>query len=175
MSRDSKLEKMGTQQHRHRRTKRGISLIEMLMAIVCLGMLSMAVLSVLTASHKVTRQAEARQIAMSVARQQLESLRQTQPENRRPAVDRPFAVPAEALAQFPGGARGIQMTGLYTVARSSDRIHQISVRVRWKNETSTNFEPKSEVVLSAFATSAGDGSLGRTGTDTLDYFEPPAP
>lgn len=123
-----------------KRTRKGFTLLEVLVSIFLLSMGFLVTMSTLLLSQRFSRQGYARSAAYSIARQQLESLMTRTGNNLTNVNNQAFPIPAGAAAQFPGGANGIDIQGSYTIANANPAgtLKKIEVHVRWRNAASTN-------------------------------------
>lgn len=155
-----------------------MTLVEVMLGIFMIALLSLAVLGLMTASEKVNRQAEARSIALSAARQQLEAIAGQNPLNRRPVTDQAFTIPdsVQALLREAGVDK---LSGEYTVrnVNGNAELQQIEVRVFWGNYSSPNRRttPISQVRLSRLVASEMNTTWRNTGNRETDVFVDPPP
>lgn len=127
-------------------------MLEVMVGLFIFAFAAMGALASLLYSHRVQKQNEVRSVAVSLARQQLESLLAKSPQNRPAVTDRAFAISDEMKSQFPNGAEGIDLNGRYTVT-DVGQIQQVSVQIRWRLMTSSGLKSKapwSEVNLTSF-------------------------
>ena len=124
---------------------RGFGLVDGLVGIFCVLMGTLTVLSLGAMSSKVTRQAEARGVALAAARRQIETLASVSTTNRPGGPEARFDIPGDLAAAFTGPVEGLFSV---TDVPSSDGLQQLLVRVRWRNRTAGGgLAPWSEVVL----------------------------
>ena len=164
-----------------RKKVRGFSLLESLVSLFIMVLSALTVFAVGSLASKVGRQGEARSVAMSIARQQIETLLEVSQANRKIVTNKTFTIPSDLINQFPNGTTA-GLRGTYTIEAlgGSKNLEQITVTVKWRNSTGhAGSEPLSMVTLSKIAASSVD--LGDTWHDGINeedegqlfYIEPP--
>jgi type II secretory pathway pseudopilin PulG len=141
--------------------RKGISALEMIVGVFILAFAALSTVSALLMGHRMQRQSEVKSVALSLARQQLETLLAKSPSNRPPVTSRGFNIPPSVLAQFPSGTQGIEFSGNYTVTEDTvNSTQQIAVKVRWRNAMRIEGQSTewSEVNLTSVAAGVSDSA-----------------
>lgn len=157
--------------------QRGITIVESLIAIICLVLMTIAVLGMMTLSDRVSRQSQARQAATAAARQQLDALRARGQNGRLVTQSVAFPIPQTVYDQFTG-VKADQMAGTYSVepVDGSSNLSRIVVRVNWGSlSKAPGGGSKSEIVLYALVSNRNDGAVGPSGNTIEDVFTAPPP
>lgn len=166
-----------------KRKCRGLTLVEMVISIFTLAIITLTVLGIMTLTDKVGRQAEARNAAMAVARNQLELIRSRGNSAQLSISNAPFTIPSTVLAQFPS-AQTMKMTGSYSVepVAGANHLKRVTIVVNWgslskyaKSGTVSPNSKKSSVVLAAYVVANEAASWGPGGTTVSELFVPPPP
>lgn len=156
----------------------GFSLLEVMiaMALVLLAVLGLS--GMMALSGKMSRQSEARQIAMWIARQRIELYRATATASRPEITNKPFTIPASVVAQFPGaGEYAFQGTITIKNSASNTRLQLVSVRVSWQalDRNSSGRKKASSVEVSQMVATMYTSSGSSSSEDWKTYFVPPPP
>jgi len=149
--------KWGFMKFRSRKGIRAFGMIEVMFGMMVTVGGTMVVLSMMSMSTKVAKQSEVRSAALTVARKQMERIKMMASTNRPAMTHQTFTVPPDALAQFPNGGGGIELSGEYSISflTSNPNCQQIVVALRWRNissQQSSSSAPWSEVTLTSLIT-----------------------
>jgi len=146
------------------------------MSLVLLAVLGLS--GMMALSGKMTRQSEARQIAMWVARQRIELYRATATASRPEITNKPFTIPASVVSQFPG-ADDYAFKGTITIKNSTSntRLQLVTVRVSWMalDRTSSGAKKSSSIEVSQMVATMYSSSGSSASDDWKTYFVPPPP
>ncbi len=156
-------------------------MIELLIGLTLAVMGALTIFSLSTFSAKISKEAEARSVAYSIARMKLEELCATSQSNRNLANHVSFDVPPLLAQQFRQvGGKSFDAT--YSVKNVPDapNLQQLTVIVTWSNMASRGDGAKSSVSLSKIVCSAGymeDTPYKGGSTDPIDtyFYTPPPP
>jgi type II secretory pathway pseudopilin PulG len=155
-------------------------MLELLVGLLLLAVTVIVLFGMTTVVSGTGRQAEAKAVALSVARRQMEVLFATSQGNRKVATDKPFAIDQSLLGQFPDPTA---VRGLYSVSPPAKKsnLQTLTVTVKWKNlaggrEPGGQSEAWSSVTLVRVASSAVDLSTSpydgtRTESDAELFVE----
>jgi prepilin-type N-terminal cleavage/methylation domain-containing protein len=111
----------------------GFSLMELIVALVVLGVALAVLTSVLLDARRLTREADRAGDAMRLAESQIEALRATPPARRPRGTDLPALVGAEALDHLPGGRCALSVEPFRESADAAPLL-RVRVRVAWEGE-----------------------------------------
>lgn len=121
------------------RTRRGFTLIEVVIATFLIGLLAVLTANILTAAP-LSRHAEEKNTALVIASSKLEALRAEGYE----ALPASGAFTDPALANLPGGS------GTITVSQYNDKTKEVTVTVTWDEGETT-----SDVAVTTLITEIG--------------------
>ncbi|MCW5938119.1 MAG: hypothetical protein KF884_08815 [Fimbriimonadaceae bacterium] len=137
-------------------------MFELLVGLMLLAVTVVMLFGMTTALSGTGRQTEARAVAMSIARRQMEILLSTSQGNRIAVTDRPFAIDESLRSQFPVSGEDA-LRGVYSISQPSKKsnLQTLTVAVKWRNlasgdQSKGQGESWSSVTLVRVASSAVD-------------------
>lgn len=136
------------------RRQKGFTLIESTVALFVFVAGVMTTVGAMSVSELVGRQAQVRSIAHGLARQKIEELKALDFDSRSVVANEPFEISDKVMEGARQAQAQLELQGTYTVAAvGTGSLHQITVRVLWRNGSSKDFgnQPWSEVILSTLA------------------------
>jgi prepilin-type N-terminal cleavage/methylation domain-containing protein len=125
------------------RRPRGFTLVELLAAIVVIGVAVGMLVALMVSARRATRAGEERRLAAAAAQGTLERLRGARPDRLPGSGGAPQAVPPEA--------RRLREVGISAAARpwKGDRgMKHVTVRVTWRSRTGGKRESVREALVS---------------------------
>ena len=115
-----------------RGTEAGLSLAELMVAVVIIALLLAAVAAIVSSARDLLREADAAGEALRVAEAQIETLRAMPPARRPQGRDLPPLAAAEALDRLPGGTCAVTVEPVD--AAKAPGLARVRVRIAWTGE-----------------------------------------
>lgn len=168
---------------RSKHLRRGITMFEFILGLFLLVLCLLAIFSGSVMAAKVALDTQARTVATSIARRQMEAVIANSQGNRMLVTNEPFEIPGELLLQFPGAiSSDTTVNGTYSVESIPDNknLERISVRVSWIRPSSFGQAKTTSLSLTKVVCSIQNmNNTSYNGQDPVDpttyFYTPPPP